>query len=172
MQSGKLVVLAGIIVAMCTAVAATQSDDPAKKLGILVGKWHTEGMFTGTVKKVSSNLECRWSPQGNYLVCEQAVTGADPHLQLTIYSYNSREGNYSCTTFRNPGATPATGTVSINGKLWTYSISFEADGKKREVRTTNDFSSPGQELFKTEMSDDGGAHWKTVAEGKASRVAD
>ena len=52
------------VAAICTSVIAMQKDDPAKKLGVLVGKWETEGKFTGTENKSSSTLECRWSPMG------------------------------------------------------------------------------------------------------------
>jgi hypothetical protein len=40
----------------------SQSDDPTKKLGAFVGKWETEGAFTGG-QKTSTSLECRWSPK-------------------------------------------------------------------------------------------------------------
>src|SRR5947199_2560105 len=54
------------------ASAAAQTDDPTKKLGAFVGKWETEGAFTNG-PKTSTSLECRWSPQGSYLVCDQLV---------------------------------------------------------------------------------------------------
>ena len=47
-----------------TPARASQSEDPTKKLGVLVGKWETEGAFT-TGQKTSTSLECRWSPGEN-----------------------------------------------------------------------------------------------------------
>jgi hypothetical protein len=172
MRNGRMAALAGMILVMCSTLTAMQPDDPGKKLSVLVGKWETEGTFAATGSKVSSTLECRWSPQGNYLVCEQRVSGSDPHQQLTIYSYNRKQGDYSCTTFRDPGSSPGTGTVNIQGSVWTYSNSFGTEGKKTEVRTTNIFASPGAETFKVETSDDGGEHWKTVVEGKGKKISD
>ena len=160
---------------LCTGAPAQQpsqeKDDPVKKLGIFVGKWETEATFAANGNKVGSLLECRWSPQGNYLVCEQLVTMAGTRQrQLTIYSYNSKDGDYTFSTFRDPGAAPSSGTVSVKGKLWIYRSTFEAGGKKTEVVTTNDFSS-ADEVFSTQVSSDGGAHWTTVLQGKAHRVA-
>jgi hypothetical protein len=173
MKCAKILIGLAAVAAMCMSVTAMQKDDPTKKLGVLVGKWETEGKFTGTENRTSSSLECRWSPMGNYLICEQLVAmQGNQSRQLTVYSYNSKDGNYVYSTYRDPGATPSGGTVAINGNLWTYSGSFEANGKKTEFRTTNDFSKPRTETFKTETSDDGGANWKAVLEGKATKVGD
>ena len=173
MKCMKTLVWVVAAIAMCMSVTAMQKDDPTKKLGVLVGKWETEGKFTGTENKSSSSLECRWSPMGNYLVCEQLVAMmGNQSRQLTVYSYDSKNGYYAYSTYRDPGAAPSGGKVTIDGNLWIYSGGFEANGKKTEFRTTNDFSKPGTEVFKTETSDDGGAHWKTVLEGSAKKVGD
>jgi hypothetical protein len=148
-----------------------QADDPAKKLGAYVGKWETEGAFAGG-PKISTSLECRWSPQGVYLVCDQLVRmGGGDHHQFTVYSYNSKDG-YSYTTLNDPGAKPSSGGIVIAGNLWTYDSSFEANGKKTMVRTTNEFTDAKTEVFKVATSDDGGAHWKPVLEGTAHKTGD
>jgi Protein of unknown function (DUF1579) len=158
-----------IIIGRCMSLA--QEDDPAKKLRAFLGKWKSEATFTGSDNKVTSALECRWSPQGVYLVCEQVVkmAGGD-HRQLTVYSYNAKDGNYSFATISDPGAKPASGTVQINGYVWVYSSSFEANGKTTQMRTTNEFTTPSTETFKTESSDDGGATWKTLLQGTAHKT--
>jgi hypothetical protein len=169
------VILFFAMAALCTGSAAQQAarqkDDPAGLLKVFLGKWQTEATFTASGAKVSSLLECRWSPQGNYLVCEQRIMmSGHEQRQLTIYSYNSKDGDFTFSTFRDPGSAPSSGTVSVKGNLWIYHSSFEAGGKKTEVVTTNDFSS-AEEVFSTQVSDDGGAHWKTVLQGKAHRIA-
>jgi hypothetical protein len=40
------------------------------------------------------------------------------------------------------------------------------------IRTTNEFTDARTEVFKVASSDDGGAHWKTVLEGRARKIAD
>jgi hypothetical protein len=150
---------------------AFQVDDPAKKLGAFVGKWETEGAFA-TGQKTSTTLECRWSPQGIYLVCDQVVRMAGEHHQFTVYSYDAKTSTYSYATLADPGAKPTTGTVAIKGNLWTYESSFEANGKTTMIRTTNEFTDAKTEVFKVATSEDGGAHWKTMLEGTARKVGD
>ncbi len=161
-----------LFVAMiCSSLGTSQADDPVKKLGVFLGKWQSEGTFTGSNVKISSTLECRWSPQLSYLICEQLVKAPDgDHPQLTIYSFNSKDGNYSYATIGDPGAKPTTGTVEIKGNIWTYSSSFDNSGKTTQIRTTNEFTSPDKEVFKAERSDDGGATWKAFLQGAANKV--
>jgi hypothetical protein len=151
----------------------SQSEDPTKKLGAFVGKWETEGSFTSG-QKTSTTLECRWSPQGSYLVCDQLVRmGAADQRQFTVYSYNSKAGNYSFTTLADPGARPTTGGITIKGNLWTYDdSSFESNGKKTLMRVTNEFTDAKTEIFKVMSSDDNGATWKIALQGVARKVGD
>ncbi|HXA84925.1 MAG TPA: hypothetical protein VNZ47_07625 [Candidatus Dormibacteraeota bacterium] len=151
----------------------SQSEDPTKKLGAFLGKWETEGAFTSG-PKTSTSLECRWSPQGSYLVCDQLVkmATAGDHRQFTVYSYDGKSGNYSYTTLSDPGAKPSTGGITIKGNLWTYDSSFTANGKTTLFRTTNEFTDAKTEVFKVASSEDNGAHWKTVLEGTAHKIAD
>jgi hypothetical protein len=153
------------------APSAVLSDDPTVKLGILVGKWQTQGAFAGG-DKISTTLECRWSPQGSFLVCDQLVKMGDAeHRQFTVYSYSSKDG-YSYTTLSDPGAKPSSGGVAIKGNLWTYDSSFGPTGKITQIRTTNEFTDAKTEVFKVTSSDDNGMHWKTVLEGTAHKIAD
>lgn len=155
------------------AAAAAAVEDPKKKLGAFVGKWETEGSFTSG-QKTSTTLECRWSPQGSYLVCDQLVRmgGADQR-QFTVYSYNNKAGNYSFTTIADPGAKPTTGGITIKGNLWTYDdSSFTANGKTTMVRVTNEFTDAKTEVFKVVTSEDNGATWKPMLQGVARKVGD
>lgn len=148
-------------------------DDPTKKLGAFVGKWETEGAFTSG-QKTSTTLECRWSPQGSYLVCDQLVRmGAGEQRQFTVYSYDSKSGKYSFVTLSDPGAKPVSGGITIKGNLWTYDdSSFESNGKKTLVRVTNEFTDAKTEVFKVTSSEDNGANWKIMLQGKAQKVGD
>jgi hypothetical protein len=159
-----------LIVLACSHWIRAQTDDPAKKLGAFLGKWKSEGTFADG-SKATATLDCQWSPQGAYLVCEQAITIAGGNSrQLTVYSYNAKDGNYSYTTISDPGARPISGTLHINGNAWVYLFTFEANGKTTQIRNTNLFPSPGLETFKVESSGDGGSTWKTLIEGTAHRT--
>lgn len=172
MRAANWLFLLILLTGMCAAQTAQQPDEGTKKLGAFVGKWKTEGAFTNG-QKTSTTLECRWSPMGAFLVCEQLVNmGGGEHRQFTVYSYDSKAGTHSYTTLADPGAKPTSGTVEIKGNLWTYNSSFEAQGKKTLIRTTNEFTDPKTEIFKVMTSDDGGLTWKTALEGKAQKVGE
>jgi len=152
--------------------ASAPADDPTKKLGAFLGKWKTEGAFANG-QKTSTTLECWWSPMGSFLVCDQLVNfGGAEHRQFTVYSYDAKAETYSYTTLSDPGAKPTSGAIEIKGNLWTYNSSFEAQGKKTLIVTTNEFTDPKTEVFKVKTSDDGGVTWKTMLEGKATKIAD
>ncbi|HEV3316272.1 MAG TPA: hypothetical protein VG488_04855 [Candidatus Angelobacter sp.] len=180
----KYIVCLFVMVALtCGARATGQAgagpsdiQEATKKLGVFVGKWESTGAFSDTkfsqAHKISSSIDCRWSPLGNFLMCEQSITdGTEKLIQLSIYSYNSKDGNYTISSMSGPGQQPFNGTVIIKGSLWTYPGGFERDGKKIEIRTTNDFSVAGTETFKTEFSEDGGAHWTTMLQGTSRKIA-
>lgn len=93
--------------------------------------------------------------------------------QFTVYSYNSKTGNYSFTTLADPGAKPTTGGITIKGNLWTYDdSSFESNGKKTLVRVTNEFTDAKTEVFKVVTSEDNGATWNPMLQGVARKVGD
>ena len=171
MHAGRIFTAVLLAALFINANAVQAADDPIKKLGAFVGQWQTEGTLMGSMS-VTSSLECRWSPQGGFLICEQLIKmGTGEHRQLTVYSYNAKEGGYAYTTLSDPGAKPTTGTVEIKGNVWTYAASVEAHGKTTQVRTTNEFTDAKTEVFKVASSEDG-AHWVSVLEGKARKIAD
>jgi hypothetical protein len=163
-----------LCMALMGAIVAAQkpADDPLKKLGAFLGTWQTEGSFANGAK-VRSELECRWSAQHGYLICEQQVTiGMAVTRQLTVYSYNASKAEYAYASFQGDAPAPSVGVIQINGNEWIYSSSVENNGKKTLVRTTNEFTDSKTELFKVMLSDDGGVSWKPVLQGAAHKVAD
>lgn len=168
-----------LMLALATAVCAAQTNSQettetaaTKKLGVFVGKWKSEGAFADTpyskAHKVTSDIDCRWSSLGDFLICEQRISEpSGQHVQLSIFSYNSEKGNYTISSMAGPGKQPWNGTVVIEGTLWTYPGSKD---DKVWFRTTNDFSLPDTELFKTEFSSDGGEHWTTMLQGTAKKI--
>ena len=158
-------------------VSSPDEKTATQKLGAFLGKWRTEGKLFDTPYskggKLTGDLDCTWSPQRNFLTCEQLVT--DPngnHKRLSVYSYNEREKNYDIRTMVEPGMPPWHAIFTIDGDIWTITSSNQAKGKKVEFKTVVDFSSPGVERSKTECSDDGGAHWVVMMQSTANRIAD
>lgn len=171
----KLAIIAALISAGVYSVALPAQkpeDDPLKKLDVFVGKWQSEGTFeNGT--KARSELECRWSPQRRYLVCEQDVSLSSGHShQLTVYGYDDKAGKYTYATFPDTAAKPVTGTLENKGNVWAYDANVGDSSKPTQVRTTNEFTSAKTEVFKVYVSDDRGATWKTMLQGTAHKVGD
>jgi hypothetical protein len=174
-----MMVTAAIFTAVAVAVTTGQNSDTAtaaeatKKLAAFLGKWNTSATFASG-EKATTELECRWSAQGNFLVCEQHVKlGAHEQHQLTVYSYNAAEHSYQYATFSDPGMKPTSGAVEINGNVWTYNSSFENQGKTTQIRNTNEFTEGGKtEVFKVVTSDDGGKTWKPLLDGSAHKISD
>jgi hypothetical protein len=159
------------LIVLFSCFVGRAQDDATRKLGAFLGKWQSEGTFANG-NQVTASLECRWSINSDFLICEQAIkmSGGDHH-QLTIYSYNSKTQTYTYTTIGDPGATPTSGTLKVDGNIWTYSTTYEHDGQTTQVRTINEFVNR-KENFKVESSDDGGATWRKQLQGTASKVAD
>jgi hypothetical protein len=160
-----------LLIAACALPAFAQSTDATKPLGTFVGRWEGSGTFYATAMSaagsITSKTDCTWSPQANYLVCEQAITDEKgTHHQLTVYTASDDARNFTYYTITS-SAEPFTGTVKIDGHTWTYDNTFEQDGKKTEVRTVNTFTGD-DENFKTEFSVDAGP-WTTMLEGKSHR---
>ena len=159
-----------IFVAGSAAWAQKPAENPVKKLGAFLGTWQSEGTM-GNGGKISSKIDCRWSPQGNFLVCEQDVKlPDDEHHQLSVYSYSATDKIFFCTTFADPGHAPNSTRLEIEGNRWTYTGGFEMNGKRVLYRTVNEFHPNGTETFKAEQSNDNGAHWATSVQGTARKL--
>jgi Protein of unknown function (DUF1579) len=152
--------------------ANDSSGDPVKNLGAFEGKWHTEGTLANG-DKTQSDMECRWTPQTRYLICDQQVNiGGTLSDQLTVYGYEPAAHNYYYSTFQERSFGPSTGTLQIQGNVWTYNSAFERKGKRTQIRTTNEFIDPKTEIFKVAFSDDGGSTWKEMMQGTAHKTGE
>src|ERR1700747_3088196 len=122
MKSFRTMTLTAMVFAAIFASAVTrpQKSDAAtaaeatRKLGAFLGKWNTSATFASG-EKATTELECRWSSQGSYLVCDQHVKLSSGHeqQQLTVYSYNVSDHSYKYATFSDPGMKPSSGVVEI-----------------------------------------------------------
>jgi hypothetical protein len=169
----------GLALIGCATAQDSSPDEKAatQKLGALLGKWKSAGKFFDTPYtkggKVTGDVDCTWSPQHNFVICEQLVNDSNgEHKRLTVYSYDKREKNYDIRTMVEPGMPPWHAIFTIDGNIWTMTSSNQVKGKKVEYRTIVDFPSPGVQSSKTECSDDGGAHWMVTIQSTSNRIAD
>lgn len=163
--------LIAVLLSSFSFAAFVPGKSPAwKKLAAFVGTWKSQGQLLDTPmskrKVITATTTCRFSPKGDYLICDQ-LNDAPAH-QLTIYSA-SRDGNYAASTIGDAGMEAHSMKLSLAGNTWTYSSDYTANGKTTRFRTTNTFTSPDIYTFEAQYSEDG-QHWTTMAQGTSRRI--
>lgn len=149
-------------------------DNP---LLLYTGQWtSTSHMYDTAFSKaqdIAAKLNCTWTPDNEFLICDQVITMAgSTHSQLTVYSRDREKHAYVYSTFNSPGAHPNFSTLEVGARQLIYDGSAEQNGKKTLFRTTNTFSNAGDHYdFIAEYSTDDGAHWTKMLEGTATRIA-
>lgn len=149
-------------------------DNP---LLLYTGRWtSTSRMYDTAFSKaqdIAAKLNCTWTPDNEFLICDQVITmGGATHSQLTVYSHSRERHAYVYSTFNMPGAQPNFSELEVGPRQFIYNGSAEQNGKKTIFRTTNTFSNAGDHYdFVAEFSTDDGAHWTKMLEGTATRVA-
>src|SRR5579872_828929 len=126
-------------------------DTGLKKLSVLVGTWRGENDPDSTGKRpVFAISSCQWSPNGNYLVCDQQVTNQGTTTNnLSIYSRNADKDGYTLTLVGVPGMDAFSIPITYKGDELYYLGSYTDDrGKKVYARTVNTFESPTSYTFK------------------------
>lgn len=163
-------------VAILTFLVFARTTETSKRdsLGAYIGHWTSTGTFYETrfskPHKVTSDLNCDWSPQGNYMVCEQLITeGEEKHTQLTIYTPNPNDSDFPFYTINTPGQKPYTGSLKIDGNTWTYGPAAGTPTQYPLFRTTN-VVKDGEVTYKVEFADEPG-HWTLMSDGGSHRIS-
>jgi hypothetical protein len=155
-------------------IMQSAEDNP---LMLYAGQWtstsHIYDTAMSKAQDISAKLTCTWTPDQQFLVCDQLITMAgSTHSQLTIYTRDHEKHRYVYSTFNMPGARPSFSELEVSGRQFIYNGSFEQEGKKTLFRTSNIFSSSGDHYdFVAEFSTDNGGHWTKTLEGRAERIA-
>jgi len=164
-----------VLVIGSSAVAQTPvvlKDSGLKKLALFVGTWKAENDPDSTGKSpVSAISSCQWSPNGNYLICDQQVTNEGTTTNnLSIYSRNSDKDAFTLTVVGVPGMEPFSIPITYKGDELYYLGSYtDNSGKKVYTRTINRFDSPSSYTFMVQSSADG-EHWVTSMQGKSRKI--
>lgn len=147
----------------------------SQKLEVWAGRWTITGQAKETpyshASTFSSETTCGWSANRGYMLCDQLInlpTGAIN--QLSVYTYSETDKSYKFFGL-DQNSDPRVIPLTIEGNVWTYGGKpFDDHGKQILIRTLNEFVSPALVNFRTEYSDDGGAHWTLMNEGKDIKV--
>ena len=161
-------------------VAQAQEKMPApgpehKRLNVFAGKWTSEGEMKpspfGPGGKFSGTSHCEWLPGGFFLVMHEESKGAMGDMKgMAVFGYDARKKIYTYNAFDSMGnAEFYTGT--LQGKTWTWSSTsnINPQGTGMSGRFILTETSPTSTTMKFETSENGGP-WKTIMEGKQTKV--
>jgi hypothetical protein len=166
--------VAGIAGAAMPSDSLAQSELGAAALGRFVGTWDGTGTFLdGPYSKAGSadaKTTCAWSNDRLFMICQQSVVmQGKPSSDVAVYAYDPGAKRYH---FYNIGLTNANATkLSIEGNTVTYADSFQDGGKTIATRTLNVWRDPQHYQWRSEYSTDGGATWKLMGSGNATRTS-
>lgn len=154
---------------------APKSAGEIDKLGAFLGDWNTQGeMKDSQYSKAQPNtvnkLTCNWAPNHRFLVCDQIIhtpSGVDD--QVSLYTYNEKQRAFAFIGVSQSDPHPHTPTLTIEGKVWTYSGEFHDGTKRIQFRTTNEFTTSKTVVWRSEYSEDG-SHWTLMGEGTDTRI--
>jgi hypothetical protein len=152
---------------------ASQSSDPAGKLGLWAGRWNYAGQIYGTAysraHSDSGTADCNWSPNRGYMVCDYFSTDP-PHDTLSILSYDPATKTYTHVSV-DKNSEPSRDTVTRSGDTWTASSEIHDAGKMLVQRTIFVFLSPDKQETTVEISANNGRSWTKMIQVTAVRVA-
>jgi hypothetical protein len=167
MRSLKL----GTILFLC-ALAGASDKSANSPLGAFFGHWTGTSKMLDTkfskAEEVRSVADCKWSPQQDFLVCEQTIDDSHgQHKQLTIFGTNSDGKKYTFYTLFGNGKPAYMGSLKIDGNVWEYGPSEDAKDKYPLFRTVNTFNN-GVELSDTDFTEDGKT-WTKMLHGELKK---
>ncbi len=160
------------------AAGAPQMPQPApelKRLAYFAGDWTSAGTLEasafGPAGKFSGKEHNEWFAGKFFLVSRGDTSmGGMPIRELAVFGYDADKKMYTYHAVNSMGeAEDSAGTV--NGADWTWTNDSTMKGKTYKNKFTIHEDSPTAYSMKFDMSDDGGATWKTVMEGKVTKAA-
>ncbi|HVS97220.1 MAG TPA: hypothetical protein VHE54_12085 [Puia sp.] len=142
-----------------------------RKLDVFVGTWRGEATDSANAGKISAINTCRWSPNGGFLIADQAVNmNGRKTNNLSIYSWNPATDDYTLTLVGIPGSAPFTVPIAYRGDTLIYHSAYTDNGRRYYTRTLNIFSSPDRYTYLIQSSEDS-VHWQTNGQGRSQKIA-
>lgn len=169
--SGVVALLLGT--AVVAAQAPPQKPGPEhKRLERMIGQWQYEGEAKasplGPAGKISGSETCEWFQGGFGVVCRSKGTGPKgPMTGLNVMSYDPAQKTYTYYAISSLGDNIFV-RGHINGNVWTFEDTMQADGKTMKVRATVTEESPTVSVFKLEVGPADG-QMMVVEEGRSTK---
>ena len=168
-------IAAGLLSAGKVWAAGLAAADPWDKLNVWTGHWigdteYKATAYTQAAHHLKSDVQCGWSPDHGYLVCEYKRLNGKPGDHLSIFTYDE-----AAKSFKHLGLSqdykPLEQVATIEGNVWRAVMQdVGPKGEKVDLRFVWEFVSTDRHLAREELSSDGGQHWTVLWEQVATRV--
>jgi len=160
------------------AAQAPQMPKPGAEhqaLAAFVGNWTFSGELKpgvmGPGGKMTGSDRIAWLP-GNFFI-ERKFEGSMAGMEMKateIYGYDAAKKVYTFVGFDSMGGT-GSGTMTLNGNVWTASGTMNMGGATTLERCTLTFGAGKTTLdIKCSSSSDGGKTYNPSVEGKATKA--
>ena len=165
-----------LILGLAGLGARAQTADPVarERMKIWVGHWSDEVQIRETPYSHAahhrSDVQCGWSPDRGFMVCEYLGLDGRRTDHLSIFTYNEAGRSYKHLGISQDYKTLEE-AANVDGNVWT--TPWEDVGPKGEklfMRDVYEFVSPEKQLSREEYSTDGGQHWTELWEVVATKV--
>lgn len=169
-----LVLAVGLLGTHRVAAAGPAANDPWDKLNVWSGHWLGETEYKETAYSkaahAKSDVQCAWSPDHGYMVCEYKRIDGRPSDHLSIFTYDQADKSYRHTGL-SQDYKPLDQVTTIDGNRWTAPMQdVGPKGEKVDLRNVWEFLSADHHIAREEYSTDAGQHWTVLWEQVANRV--
>ncbi len=168
------------LIALLTASVALAQAPPMPKAGpeqqrlhYFVGQWKSEGEMKaspfGPGGKFTSTDDSHMLGDFWVVTHSKGTGPMGPADELATMGYDPKQKAYVYSEFNSLGMHD-TATGHVSGKTWTWTNEEDMGGKKVKGKFTITEVSPTSYSFKFDTSQDNGATWSNVMEGKSTKV--
>jgi hypothetical protein len=166
----RILALGAVLLAAAPAVTADTPASDLDRLAVFAGTWKSEAENYDTpyshASSLSSTLVNQCWKAGAFFVCNQMVNGAS--RVFLVFSYKGGDTYWVNEVPADTGHA-ATGTVIIDGGVWTYPGQQTKLGQTTYFRNVQIFSDNDNLDFREEFSTDK-ENWTLMSKGHETRV--
>ncbi len=173
----------GMYLALIAASAIASASDtlsaPAiapelSRMNVWVGHWQSKTEVLNTpyseAASVSSEMTCSWSPNHGFVLCDHLMHGPEGVTNsLSVYTYDERDKVYKFFGVEKDSY-PREVPMQVKGNVWSFGTEVQNQDKTIMFLTSDEFVSDTSMRFRTEFSDDNGAHWKELNQGELTKI--
>lgn len=165
----KRLLLAAALAAPALSIAADAAS-PLDRLNVFAGTWKSESQTFKTPYSEESNVTTTLVNQcwkaGQFFICNQSVNGESK--VLLVFAFKGGD-TYGVTYVPADGSHSISGTVLVDGGVWTYPGETHKYGQVTYFRTVNIYASNDSLDYREEYSTDQ-QNWTLMAKGHETRV--